>query len=60
MMMRPATAPLISDSIGRLVIKAKMKTSKVGTTDTKPKSLISRRQKFVGFSIGKVDRKNSI
>ncbi len=40
MMMRPSIIPLKSDSIGRLVIKAIMKTSKVGRTDTKPGSLI--------------------
>ena len=60
MMMRPAIAPQISDSIGRLVIKAKMKTSRVGRTDTKPRSLMSRCQKFAGFSLSAVYRNLSV
>ncbi len=60
MMMRPAIAPLISDSIGRRVIKANMKTSKVGKTDTKPKSLTIAATLFVGFSVGSVDRKDLV
>jgi hypothetical protein len=42
------------------VIKANMKTSRVGRTETKPKSFMSRRQKFAGFSVGAVYRNLSV